>query len=343
MKSNTVFKLNCNENPLGASPHAIRAVQAAIHEMHVYPETETPLKTLLSEQHNIHPDQITLGNGSENVLELLLKAYLKPNESAIISQYTFMTIPFLIQTAGAQIITVPALDFGHDLNQMLIAIQKNTRFIFIVNPNNPTGTYLNHTALENFLSHVPGHILVVLDEAYIDYAEVCDFPNSIALLKKFPNLIIVRTFSKAYGLAGLRLGYSITSLDIASVLKQFHLPFHVNRFALIAGCEAVKDHAHLLATKEINNEGKQHLYQALKTLTLNYIPSFCNFVTVNVKNACHISKRMREANVWVRPLTDYHLENHLRISIGNQAAMLACIQALKHALIINNEDTHDGH
>ncbi|HEU5280949.1 MAG TPA: histidinol-phosphate transaminase [Gammaproteobacteria bacterium] len=329
----SIIKLASNENPLGASQQVITAVQNTLTALHIYPNDNIhALKAALAKHHGVLPQQITLGNGSDNNLELIMKVFLNDGDTAIVSQYAFVTIPNLIQACGAKAIMVPHLNYGHDYQGMLAAVQKNTRLLFLVNPNNPTGTYLNANAFHALMQALPKHIMVVVDEAYVEFVDVDDYPDSIQALKHYPNLMVVRTFSKAYGLAALRLGYTISSIEIADLLNRVKLPFNVSSLAASAGLAAIQDQTHLQNTIALNKKGKAMMMEKLRELKLNFIPSVGNFITVDVGDAKKVYETMLGLGVIVRPLAVYGLDAHLRISIGTEAQNQRCLQALQAAL-----------
>lgn len=314
------IKLASNENPLGASVKAIAAAENALQKSAIYPDGGYfDLKQQLSTFLNVHPQQLTIGNGSENILELIVKAYLHRDDCAVISQYAFLTIPILIKSYGAKAIVVPAKNWGHDVCEMLKAIDAKTRIIFIVNPNNPTGTYINADDFHTLLETVPAHVLIVIDEAYSEYITTPDYPNALCYLNNYPNLIITRTFSKAYGLAALRLGYAISSSEIADILNRARLPFNVNTIAAKAGCAALDDQEHIKKSAHFNKEGMQQLEEGLRRLKRSYIPSIGNFVTVDVGNAGKIYQQLLLEGVIIRPLNAYDMSTHIRVSIGTEA------------------------
>lgn len=330
----SAIKLASNENPLGASPLALEAAQKALLKTHIYPDGGCyELKQALAHFLDVKPNQLTIGNGSENVLEIIVKAYLTQGSSAVISQYAFLTIPLLIKSCGANIIRVPAKNYGHDIDQMIAAVNNQTRVIFIVNPNNPTGTYTSNNDLVKLLNTVSPSILVVVDEAYNEYIDRADYPDTLALLKKYPNLVISRTFSKAYGLAGLRLGFAISSLDIADILNRARLPFNVNSIAAAAAVAALKDQHHIKKSIALNTEGMQQLETALQNMEIDYIPSLGNFITIDVKqNANEIYQQLLLKGVIVRPLGAYEMPNHIRVTIGTAEQNNRFITALQEVL-----------
>ncbi len=316
----SAIKLASNENPLGASPLAMQAAQDALLKTHIYPDGGCYiLKQTLAHFLNVQPTQLTIGNGSENILEIIIKAYLSQGSNAVISEFAFLTIPLLIKSYGASISQVPAHHFKHDTEKMLTAITPQTRIVFIVNPNNPTGTYTTTTELLHLLDNIPAHILVVVDEAYNEYISQSDYPDTLELLKKYSNLIITRTFSKAYGLAALRLGFAVTSPDITDILNRARLPFNVNSIAAAAACAAIKDQDHIKKSISVNNLGMRQLEDGLKKLSVAYIPSLGNFITIDVKqNASDIYQKLLQHGVIVRPLGAYQMPQHIRVTIGTQ-------------------------
>ncbi|EKD54230.1 MAG: Histidinol-phosphate aminotransferase [uncultured bacterium] len=330
----SIIKLASNENPLGASNAALQAAEQALLKAHLYPDGGCyELKQTLAMFLQVIPTQLTLGNGSENVLEMITKAYLTVGDSAVISEYAFLTIPLLIKSYGAEIISTPANKFGHDIKKMVDAVKKNTRIIFIVNPNNPTGTYTKKDELIYLLESIPANILVVVDEAYHEYIECADYPDTLALLKKYPNLVITRTFSKAYGLAGLRLGYAISSPIIADILNRARLPFNVNTVAAYAAKAALLDQDHIAKSVILNKEGRQQLADGLKKLNLHFIPSLGNFISFDARqDANQIYQKLLYKGIIVRPLHAYHMPTYLRVTIGTFTQNEKFLTALQEVL-----------
>lgn len=313
------IKLASNENPLGPSPHVIAAAQEALLKSHIYPDGGCyELKIALANYLNVDAQQITVGNGSENVLELIVKAYLHKDDSAVISQYAFLTIPILIQSYGCTAKVVPAKDWGHDIDAMINAIDAKTRVLFLVNPNNPTGTYTNKDDFVKLLQRVPPHVLIVVDEAYSEYIHAADYPNALEFLADHPNLVITRTFSKVFGLAALRLGYAISSPEIADILNRSRLPFNVNTIAAKAACAALLDKQHISASVSLNNIGMLQMEHGLKSLNFNYIPSIGNFISIDVNDAVNVYQKLLLEGVIVRPLHAYQMPKHIRVTIGTK-------------------------
>lgn len=312
------IKLASNENPLGASPKALSAAKNALLNAHIYPDGNCfLLKQALTGFLKVSANQLTIGNGSENILEMIIKAYLSPGDAAVISQYAFLTISLLIKSYGGKMLTVPAIEYKHDIKKMIAAVDDKTRILFIVNPNNPTGTYTSDDELKLLLESIPSRVLVVIDEAYNEYINQSNYPNTLAMINHYPNLIITRTFSKAYGLAALRLGYAIASPEITDILNRARLPFNVNSIAAMAAHAALLDQAHIQQSVSLNQQGMQQMVHELTTMKVDFIPSLGNFVTIDMKrNANDIYQKLLLKGVIVRPLSAYEMPTHLRVTIG---------------------------
>ena len=324
------IKLASNENPLGTSERVLKAAQLALTNMHIYPDGgQYELKQALSSFLNVSPEQITVGNGSENILELIVKSYLHSTSSAVISEYAFLTIEILIKASGAMLNVAKATQWGHDVDNMLNAIDDNTRVIFLVNPNNPTGTYTHRADFERFLNTIPPHIIVVIDEAYSEYIDRVDYPLALSYLEKYPNLIITRTFSKVYGLAALRLGYAVSSPEIADILNRARLPFNVNSIVAKAGVAALQDQDHVAQSVALNTVGMQQLEAGLKQIGMSYIPSIGNFITIDVDNGKAVYQQLLLEGVIVRPLHAYNMPRHIRVTIGTHEQNERFLKALK--------------
>ncbi len=329
-----IVKLASNENPLGPGPKVQSAIQNSIAELSRYPDGNGfSLKQALAIKHAVSIDHITLGNGSNEILELVARAFLTPDLEVIFSQHAFAVYPLVTQAVGATANIAPALNYGHDLDAMLARVTEKTRLVFIANPNNPTGTFLTAEALEGFISQLPETVICVLDEAYFEYVSDELRIDSIAWLSKYPNLMITRTFSKAYGLAGLRVGYSLSSIDIADLLNRVRQPFNNNMLALAAAEAALTDKEHLNKTIKVNNQGMQQLTEAFSMLGLGWIPSVGNFVSVDIqKPAIPLYEALLKKGVIVRPIANYEMPNYLRISIGTQKENQHFIDALTEVL-----------
>ena len=330
-----IVKLASNENPLGPGPKALEAIEKALPELTRYPDGNGfILKQALAQHYNLDTEQITLGNGSNDILDLVAKAWLEPGCNAIFSQYSFAVYPIATLAAGAECRAVPAKDYGHDLDAMLAAIDDKTRVVFIANPNNPTGTWFDLNALEQFLAAVPEHVLVIMDEAYIEYASGSELPDSVKYLSRYPNLVVSRTFSKAYGLAALRVGYALSSPQVAEVLNRVRQPFNVNSLALVAACAALEDEDYLFRSRLANDQGMVQLEAGLEALGLDWIPSKGNFIAVNFKrDAEPINQALLEMGVIVRPVAGYGMPEFLRVSIGTHEENARFLNVLRQVLV----------
>jgi histidinol-phosphate aminotransferase len=312
-----IVKLASNENPLGVSPKAQDAMMAALHEVALYPDGNSfALRDAVSTKFDIQHNQLVFGNGSNDILELAARAFLTAGCEAIYSQHAFAVYALVTQALGAKGVVVPAKDFGHDLDAMLAAITENTRMVFIANPNNPTGTLIAKDALKSFLNQVPRHVLVVLDEAYDEYLPLELKSEAIHWLAQFDNLIISRTFSKAYGLAGLRVGFGMASADVADMMNRVRQPFNVNSLAQAAAVASLADDEFVARSYALNQAGMVQVTQGLQKLGLDYIPSFGNFVSFRIANAGIIYQGLLEQGVIVRPVANYEMPDYLRVSIG---------------------------
>jgi len=329
-----IIKLASNENPLGPGKKALAAIHGALPTLALYPDgSGFMLKQALAKKYAVDVSQITLGNGSNEILELVARAFLTPEFDVVFSQHAFAVYPIVTQAAGATALVTPALNYGHDLNAMLQAVTEKTRVVFIANPNNPTGTLLSQSNLEAFISVLPDTCICVLDEAYFEFVSRVESINSIDWLKKYPNLLITRTFSKAYGLAGLRIGYGLSSPQLADVLNRVRQPFNNNTLALVAAEAALADDEHLQKTIALNAQGMQQLTEGFKDLGLEWVASAGNFVLVDLKQAGQpVYEALLSKGVIVRPVGVYELPNHLRITIGTVAENRGFLQALTDTL-----------
>jgi histidinol-phosphate aminotransferase len=338
-----IVKLASNENPLGASPLAVAAMHAAMSDIARYPDgSGFDLKRALSERYQIERACIVLGNGSNDLLELAARAFLAPGDKVVYSDHAFAVYALATQAAGATGISVPATKgFGHDLAAMLqAAVQHKVKMVFIANPNNPTGTFLGAAELLDFLRSVPPQVLVVLDEAYNEYLPHDLRYDSVSWLRDFPNLIISRTFSKAYGLAGLRVGYALAGELVADMLNRVRQPFNVNSVAQAAAVAALQDESFVRRTCELNQAGMEQITQGLTRLGLEFIPSFGNFVCCRIANSAEsggkgagqMYRRLLELGVIVRPIANYDMPDYLRVSIGLESENEKFLSALAQAL-----------
>lgn len=327
------IKLASNENPLGASPKALAAAQAALQEIARYPDGGGfALKRALATKLGVQANQITLGNGSNDILEFVTRSFVTAQDEVIFSQHAFAVYPIVTQAVGAKAVEVPACQWGHDLDAMHAAITARTRLLFIANPNNPTGTWLRSSALREFLDKVHADLIVVIDEAYFEYVEESDYPNTLEWLAHYPNLVCARTFSKIYGLAGLRVGYGVSSAAIAEVLNRVRQPFNVNNIAQAAAVGALADTEHVQKTRRMNSDGMRQLVAGFNKLNLPYIPSVGNFICVEVGEAAAVYERLLRAGVIVRPVANYGMPRHLRVTVGLPEENQRFLDALTSAL-----------
>ena len=327
-----IIKLASNENPLGPGAKAKQAISST-SELSRYPDGNAhDLKKALAKLHGINTDQITIGNGSNEILELITRATTGSQQEVIFSEHAFAVYPLVTQAVGARAVVVPAKNWGHDLSAMQAAINENTRIMFVANPNNPTGTWLDTQSLRTLLESCPEHMLVVVDEAYFEYVDEDDYPDCIQWVNEFPNLLVTRTFSKAFGLAGLRIGYGISHSDIADLMNRVRQPFNVNSLALSAAEAALGDIAHLQQSISLNQAGMIQLATAFDDMSLQYIPSVGNFICVDMESTgqpgIEIYKKLLHQGVIVRPIDNYGMPNHIRVTIGLEEENEIFINAL---------------
>ena len=311
------IKLASNENPWGPSPLALEAIKAHLDRSHIYPDGGAQaLKSALATHWNLSESQFTVGNGSDEVLSLLAGAYIRPSDNALIANHTFSEYQFSVRLFGGTLKKVPLTDYTFDLEAFSQAVDDKTRMVFLCNPNNPTGTYFRHEALERFLKKLSPEVLVVLDEAYAHYADAPDFPRSKQLLAQFPNLVVLRTFSKVYGLAALRVGYAVSSPAIARDLSVVRQPFNVGSLSQAAAQAALGDEEFLRHSLETNRSERDRLTRELGR-SLRVLPSQANFVAVHVKtDAAVVFQALAEAGVTIRPLASFGLPDWVRITVG---------------------------
>jgi histidinol-phosphate aminotransferase len=334
------IKLASNENPFGPSPRALAAGTAAMQDIARYPEgSGHALVTRLARLHDIAPGSITLGNGSNDVLDLVARVFLTPDFEAIFSQYAFAVYPISVQAVGAVARVAAAHDgsrgpaYGHDLAAMRALVSERTRVIFIANPNNPTGTWLGGAELEDFVASLPAHVLVVVDEAYFEYVDAPAYPDTSRWLDRYPNLIVTRTFSKAYGLAGLRVGYALSHPAVAGLLNRVRQPFNVNLVAQAAALAALDDTQHLHNCVQRNRAGMQQLLAGFREQRLPYIESAGNFVAVDVgRPGPQVYQALLREGVIVRPVANYAMPNHLRVTVGSAGENTRFLTALAKVL-----------
>ena len=328
-----IVKLASNENPLGMPESARRAVEAALPELGRYPDSNGfELKAALSRRLGVPAEWITLGNGSNDILEAAAAVMLAPGRSCVYAQHSFAVYPLATMARGARSIVVPARDYGHDLDAMLAAIEAQTRLVFIANPNNPTGTFVAADAVAAFLDRVPATVVVVLDEAYNEYLPPALRHPSIDWVRRFPNLLVSRSFSKAYGLAGLRMGYGVAQPELTDLLNRVRQPFNTNSLAQAAAIAALADEGFVARSVEVNRQGMAQLTAAFDRLGLRYLPSFGNFVLVQVGDGSAVYQGLLRRGVIVRPVANYGLPQWLRVTIGLKEENDRFIAALREVL-----------
>jgi len=334
LKEETIVKLASNENPHGIGPRTRAAIERAVADVARYPDGNGhELKAALAARHGVDMGQIVLGNGSNDVLELVALAFLGPGRSAVYSQHAFAVYPLATQARGARGIVAPAKDYGHDLDAMARAIDDETCVLWIANPNNPTGTFAAPDALEAFVRRVPERVIVVIDEAYNEYLPADLRADTAKWVKRHPNLVVTRTFSKAYGLAGLRVGYALAHASVADVMNRVRQPFNVNSMALSAAAAALEDMEFVARSYAANLQGLRQLREGAGRLGLEFIPSHANFLTVRVGKAQDIYKRLLRRGVIVRPVGGgYGLPEHLRVTVGTEAENERFLSALAASL-----------
>lgn len=329
-----IVKLASNENPLGPSPEAVKAMRKAIQDVHLYPEGTFKLTEVVARELKVETDQVIFGNGSNEIIELLTRGFVGVGDEVISSETSFLVYPILTQVCGAKFVSVPMKDYSYDLDGILAAITEKTKVIFIANPNNPTGTHLKTAEVEAFLKKVPNHVIVCFDEAYVDFVDDPEFPEMLQYVgTENPTLVVLRTFSKSYGLAGLRIGYAVATPEMVSYLHKIRQPFNVNSIAQVAATAAIEDKKFLARTKRLNATGKKYFYKNFKQLDLEYLPSQANFVLVNVKkDANEVFTELLKGGVIVRSMKAYGLDTWIRVTIGKRAQNELFMSKLKTCL-----------
>src|SRR5438094_1658531 len=326
-----IIKLASNENPLGPSPKTIQAMRAAAESAHFYPDGGgVYLRKAIAAKLGLAPQNIILGNGSNEVIEFLGHAFLNLGADVITSEYAFIVYKLIATSFGARTIETPSPDYQQDLEAMLDAITQRTRLIFIPNPNNPTGTLISQREIDSFMSRVPAKVMVVFDEAYFEFLD--DPPDTLRFVREGRNLIVLRTFSKIHGLAGLRIGYAVARPDVIEVLHKTRQPFNVNSLAQAGALAALEDDAHLRETKRVIDEGRAYLQEQFCELQIPFVPAVANFVMVNVGDGCAIFEKLLRLKIIVRPLKGYGLSEWVRISVGTMKENKKLIAALREVL-----------
>lgn len=333
LKADEVIKVASNENPLGPSPAAVAAMERAIHSLHLYPDGNAfYLKQKLAAKLGVTPAHLILGNGSNEIIEFIGHALIAPGTNVVVSQYCFAVYPIVTKLFGGDLVTVPAANFGHDLPAMLKAISPGTRVVFVANPNNPTGTLIPSESILKFIRAVPSNVLIAMDEAYVEFLDQpCEL---LPLIRsgELPNLLLMRTFSKIYGLAGLRLGYGIGHPELISALEKIRQPFNINSLIQAGALAALDDEEHITRTKRNNSDGLRYFETAFRNLKLDFVPSAANFILVRVGDGQKVFADMQKLGVIVRPMAGYQLPEWIRISIGSASENERCLTALKQVL-----------
>jgi histidinol-phosphate aminotransferase len=333
LPADEIIKIASNENPLGPSPMAMAALQELLPKLHLYPDGNAfYLRKKLASIHGVEPGNLVFGNGSNEIIEFVGHAFMRPGVDVIVSQYSFAIYPIMAKLFGANVITVPAKDFGHDLKAMVKAITPNTRVMFVATPNNPTGTLSSKGELADLVNQVPPHVMLVVDEAYIEFLK--DPVDFLPLIRRgdFPNIILMRTFSKIFGLAGLRVGYGIGHPEVIAALEKIRQPFNLNLPAQVGAMAALDDIDHVMRTRALNQAGLEFYELAFHKLNLEFIPSAANFILVKVGDGQKVFLGLQKLGIITRPMGGYGLGEWLRISVGTGAENQRCLEALKQVL-----------
>jgi len=332
--SGTIIKLASNENPLGASPLAVKAMRKALKSNNFYPEDGAYYLTrALAQKHGVGEDQILIANGSVEVMYYITTAFANPGESVAMNDQAFILYRIVTKVADARRIAPPLKNYTHDLSALCLAVEPDTKVVFIANPNNPTGTMNTQQEADEFMAGVPPNVIVVWDEAYREYIDRPDYPDTMKYLREGRNIIILRTFSKIYGLAGLRVGYAIAKPEIIAALRKVRVPFNVNTMGQVGCLAALDDAEHIRRSKEVNAEGREFLYKVLSKMGLFYVPSVANFVYLDVgRDSLPVFQAMQREGVIIRPIKEYDFPNSFRVSVGTPRQNRKLIRALKKVL-----------
>jgi len=327
------IKLASNENPLGPSPKAVAAIMGALQDLHRYPDGNCfYLKRAVARKYGMSPDALIFGNGSNEIIELAVRTFLQPGQEAVISEHAFAIYQIVVQAQGGTSRLVPMRNFTHDLGAMADAITPATRMVFLANPNNPTGTVFFRREWEDFLRAVPRDVIVVMDEAYFEFVDDPAYPDSLADHGPDRLLITLRTFSKIYGLAGLRVGFGVAHPELIEVMNRVRAPFNVSSLAQVAAVAALEDDGHVVRTRQCNREGMASLRQAFERLGVEYVPSWGNFVLVRVGNGRRVYEALLREGVIVRPMGVYNFPEHVRVTVGTAGENERLVAALEKAL-----------
>lgn len=325
------IKLASNENPIGPSPLAVGAVEHAITNMHRYPDGDAfYLKHKLAERLDVRPEELIFGNGSNDVIDIAARTFLSTGDEAVMGEYAFIVYPIVTQAVGAKAVISPMPDYTHDLRDMYSRITPATKAVFIANPNNPTGTMVKRGEFEWFMEKVPDDVMVLMDEAYFEYVDDPEYPNSLEYMKSGKSLITVRTFSKIYGLAGLRIGYGVAPEEMISNMHRVRQPFNTNSLAQAAALAALDDHEHVVNTKKVNGEGLEYLSRELGEMGISFVPTYTNFILIDLGcDPMPIYNALLKEGVIVRPVGGYGLKTHIRVTIGLPSENERFVKALK--------------
>jgi len=327
------IKIASNENPLGPSPKAVEAIRGALGRLHRYPEGNCYyLRQALARRLGIPESFLIFGNGSNEIIELVIRTFMRPEEDAVMSDQAFVVYRLIVQAAGGRSRVAPLRAFTHDVDAIAAAVTPQTRVVFLANPNNPTGTIFFQRDWERFLSLVPPEVIIVMDEAYAEYVEDAEYPDSLAALKMGRHVVILRTFSKIYGLAGLRIGYGIAPTEVVDLMDRVRQPFNVNSLAQVAALAALSDAEHVERSRACNREGMAYLRRQCHRLGLDVVPSWANFLLVRVGNGARVYEELLRQGVIVRPVGVYGFPEHVRVTVGTAAENERFIAALERVL-----------
>ena len=326
-------KLASNENPLGPSPRALAALRERLSELHLYPDGDCfHLKRALAQKLGVESDRLIFGNGSNEIIELAVRTFMRPGDEAVMAEQAFVVYELIVQAVGGKRKTVPLKNFTHDLAAIADAVTPQTRLVFLANPNNPTGTIYRRREWEAFLERISPDVLVIVDEAYFEYVGEADYPNTLDYHARHAAILTLRTFSKLYGLAGLRIGYGIGAKDVVALMQRVRQPFNVNAPAQWAALAALGDAEHVQRSLETNQQGMKYLQRGFARLGLSYVPSQANFILVRVGNGSEIFQRLLQQGVIVRPMVGYKFPDHIRVTVGTMAENQKLIGALERLI-----------
>lgn len=327
------LKLASNENPLGPSPRALAVLRERLPELHLYPDGDCfYLKRALAQKLGVQPDRLIFGNGSNEIIELAARTFMRPGDEAVMAEQAFVVYELIVQAVGGKRKTVPLKNFTHDLAAIADAVTPQTRLVFLANPNNPTGTIYRRREWQAFLERISPDVLVIVDEAYFEYVEEADYPNSLDYHARHPAILTLRTFSKLYGLAGLRIGYGIGAKSVIALMQRVRQPFNVNAPAQWAALAALDDTEHVQRSLGVNQQGVKYLQTEFARLGLSYVPSQANFILVRVGNGPEVFQRLLQQGVIVRPMVGYKFPEHVRVTVGTMAQNQKLIGALERLI-----------